>query len=230
MHKPKFEIVLVDADETIFDFQKAEYTAFNMTLNSFGKNCSDDDFKVYSDINLKCWKELEKGTISRETLKVKRFDMWFEYMGIELDSKEFNDRYAPNLGKCGFLIPGAYEFLENLSKICNVYIITNGLVASQTGRFNASTIKPFIKKLYISEAIGFSKPKKEFFDFCIDDIGDCDRSKYIVLGDSLTSDMQGGRNASIVTCRYSRNGEMTRSPLCDYEIDCYEDFFKILYT
>lgn len=228
MSKPKFEIVLMDADETIFDFKKAEYTAFKMTLNSFGKDCTDEEYKLYSEINLKCWKELEKGIIDRETLKVKRFDMWFSLMNIRLDSKAFNGQYAPNLGKCGFLIDGAEEFVKKLSQICDIYIVTNGLISSQTGRFNASTIKPYIRKMYISEAIGYAKPDKEFFDYCINDIGERDKSKYIVLGDSLTSDMQGGKNAGLATCRFSRDGEITQSPLCDFEITDYDSFFEIL--
>lgn len=228
MNKPRFDIVLADADETLFDFIKAEYTAFKMTLNFFGEDCTDEDVKTYSDINLRHWKELEKGTIDRETLKVSRFKEWFTLMGINLDPKAFNEMYAENLGKCGILIDGAEEFVKKLSSMCDIYIITNGLIKSQTGRFNASTIKPYIKKLFISEEIGYSKPRKEFFDYCINDIGVSDKSRYIVFGDSLTSDMQGGRNAGITTCRFSRNGEITNSPLCDYEITSYDDFFKIL--
>jgi len=229
LNNPKFKIVLADADETIFDFQKSEYVAFKMTLNSFGKDCNDQEFKVYSDINARLWKELEKGTLSREELKVKRFEQWFSLMGYSLDANAFNERYAPNLGKCGYLIDGAEDFLKKLSTLCEVYIITNGLVSSQTGRFNNSTVKPYIKKLYISEAIGFSKPQKEFFNYCINDIGEFDRSKYIVLGDSLTSDMQGGKNSGLATCRFSRDKSLSSSPLCDYEITDYDSFFEILF-
>lgn len=104
MSKLKYEIVLVDADETIFDFMKAEHAAFKKTLNHFGLDCSDEYVKVYSKINLKHWKELERGNIDRETLKVKCFEEWFNYMGLDLDAKAFNDFYAPSLGEFGFLI------------------------------------------------------------------------------------------------------------------------------
>ncbi len=228
MSKPVFPIVLADGDDTIFDFRKAEYHAFKKTLNHFGKDCTDEEVELYSEINLKHWKALEKGTIDRETLKVHRFDEWFSLMGFTLDSKAFNEMYAPSLGDYSFLIDGAEEFLKKLSEICSVYIITNGLTVSQTRRFKGSTIQSYIKKLYISESIGYSKPDKRFFDYCIDDIGDQDRSKYIVLGDSLTSDMQGGKNAGIVTCRYSRDGDITHSPLCDFEITDYSEFFRII--
>lgn len=225
MSKPGFRIVLMDADDTIFNFKKAEYHAFKKTLNHFGKDCTDEDVDVYNKINIKYWKLLEKGFIDRDALKVGRFEEWFKYMGFSLDAKAFNEIYAPSLGDYCFLFDGAEEFLKRLSTICDVYIVTNGLTVTQTRRFKQSSVMPYIKKLYISESIGFSKPSKEFFDHCIDDIGEPDRSKYIIIGDSLTSDMQGGRNANIATCRYAHDGIVSESPLCDYEITDYNEFF-----
>ena len=228
MNKSGFKIVLVDADDTIFDFKKAEYHAFKKTLNHFGKDCSDNDVEVYNRINIEHWKALEKGLIDREALKVSRFEEWFKYMGFSLDAKAFNEIYAPSLGDYWFLIDGAEEFLKKLSAVCDVYIVTNGLTITQTRRFEQSPILPYVKKLYISESIGYSKPQKEFFDYCIDDIGESDRSRYIIIGDSLTSDMQGGRNAGIATCRYAFDGLITGSHLCDYEITEYSEFFDII--
>ena len=228
MNKSGFEIVLVDADDTIFDFKKAEYHAFKKTLNSFGKDCTDEEVEIYSAINIKHWKDLEKGVIDRETLKVHRFQEWFDYMGFDIDAKAFNNIYAPSLGNYSFLIDGAEEFLKKLSSICDVYIVTNGLTETQTRRFVSSSVKEFVKGIYISEAIGYSKPDKMFFDYCIDEIGESDRLKYIIIGDSLTSDMQGGKNAGIATCRFAFDGRLSFSPLCDYEITDYNEFFDII--
>lgn len=228
MNKLRFPIVLVDADDTIFDFKKAEYHAFKKTLNFFGNDCTDEAVELYSHINLKHWKELEKGTIDREYLKTHRFEEWFSLMGFNLDAKAFNAMYAPSLGDFSFLIDGAEKFLENLSKICDVYIVTNGLTVTQSRRINRSSIKPYIKNIYISESIGYSKPCKEFFDFCINDIGEADRSKYIILGDSLTSDMQGGRNAGIATCCFCGDRKISDNALCDYKIIEYNEFFDII--
>lgn len=163
MSKPKYEIVLIDADDTIFDFKKAEFSAFKKTLNTFGKDCTNAEVELYSQINSKHWKELEKGNIDRETLKYSRFEEWFSLMSLNLDSKAFNDAYTESLGHFGILIEGAEAFLKKLSSICDVYIVTNGLLKSQTGRFENSSIKQYVRKIYISEAIGYSKPAKEFF-------------------------------------------------------------------
>ncbi len=229
MNNQKFRIVLIDADDTIFDFKKAEYSAFKKTLNSFGADCTDKDVEVYSNINLSCWKELEKGTLSRNELQYKRFELWFDYMGLRLDAKAFNEIYVPSLGEFGYLIDGAEEFLRKLSNICDVYIVTNGMTITQESRFEKTIIKPYIKKLFVSESIGYSKPDKAFFDFCINEIGEADRSEYIIIGDSLSSDMQGGRNAGISTCLFSRDKKIPSHPLCDYVISDYNSFFDILY-
>ena len=228
MNNPKFSIVLIDADDTIFDFKKAEFSAFKKTLNSFGADCSDKDVEVYSEINLRCWKELEKGTLTRSDLQLKRFEQWFDYMGLKLDAKAFNDMYVPSLGEFGFLFNGAEDFLRKLSSVCDIYIVTNGMTVTQESRFNKTIIKPYIKNIFISESIGYSKPDKAFFDFCIKEIGEPDRSEYIILGDSVSSDMQGGRNAGISTCLFSKDKNISSHPLCDYIVSDYNEFFDVI--
>lgn len=228
MNKPKYPIVLLDADETVFDFKKAERSALILALSTFGRSCSEENIQQYSDINLKCWKMLESGEITRDELQVLRFEKWFKLMNIGLEPSKFNEVYVSSLGKFGYLLDGAEEFLKKLSTACDVYIVTNGLLAAQLNRFAHSPIKPYIKKIYISEAIGYSKPQKEYFEYCFTDIGESDKSRYIIIGDSLTSDMQGGRNAGIATCHFLGKSEPTHSDLCDYEISDYNDFFDIL--
>ena len=74
--------------------------------------------------------------------------------------------------------------------------------------------------MYISDALGVQKPDKAFFDIVLDDISEKDTSRILVVGDSLTSDMQGGRNAGLDTCLYDPRGRVTLPhELCDYRIE-----------
>lgn len=228
MSNLKYDIVLLDADETIFDFKLAERTALTMTAKEFGIEPTYDDVTVYSSINERLWKELELNTVTRDQLKSLRFMRWFEYLGVEADPTLFNERYANNLATAGFLFDDAEEFVKKLSALCDIYIVTNGLSKSQNGRMSRCSIKDHIKKMYVSEEIGFAKPDKQYFDFIFSDLDIKDKSKVIILGDSLSSDMQGGRNAGITTCRYVRSGEFMHSDLCDHEITEYSEFFDIL--
>ncbi len=226
----RFDIVLLDADETIFDFKKAEAHSFKLMLEQFGVEYNDDRLALYSEINLQMWKALERGEVTRERLKTLRFEKFFSQIGVsDIDCVAVNDCYLNNLSYSTFLIDGAKEFVKELHKHCKIYLATNGLTKAQTGRFSRSEIKDDFDGVYISEQIGFAKPDKAYFEFIFNDLNITDKSRVIIMGDSLTSDMQGGKNADITTCLFNRNGEFTDSALCDYQIGDYNDFFDILY-
>lgn len=228
MRKFPFEYVLLDADETIFDFIEAEKQTILKTAKEFGISATDEDAKVYSEINLFFWKELEKGSVTREELKVKRFQKWFEYLCVNTaDPYLFGASYEENLSQTGILLKGAEDFVCKLSELSSVYIVTNGLSKCQHGRMKRSPVKKYISGMFISEEIGYAKPDKRFFNAVFCKLGISDRSKVIIIGDSLTSDMQGGRNAGITTCRYLRSGIPDENPLCDYTITEYKQFFDI---
>ncbi len=225
-----FDVVLLDADETVYDFKKAEKVAVTRTLNAFGVDIDDKVITLYSKGNLRCWKALERGEITREELKGRRFQMLFEQLKKEADYEAVNALYEEKLSQCGFLLPGAMDFVKKLHEQYDVkiYMATNGLTIPQNGRFARSGLKPYVDGIYISEEVGISKPDKGYFDYIFSDLGITDKSRVIILGDSLTSDMQGGRNAGITTCCYLNGGEPTGSPLCDYEIGSYDEFFTII--
>lgn len=227
----RFDIVLLDADETVYDFRLAEKTAVGRTLSRFGVEPDDGTIAVYSEGNLWCWKALERGDITRDELKSLRFRMLFERIGAPpADYGAVNAMYEDELSYCGFMLPGATDFVKKLHGMKNVrvYLATNGLTVPQTGRYVRSGIDRWVDGIYISEQVGASKPDPAYFDYIFRDLGVTDRSRTIILGDSLTSDMQGGRNAGIATCRYLRGGVPTGSPLCDWEIAEYDEFFPIL--
>lgn len=229
--KQKYNIVLLDADETIFDFQLAEHNAFKSTIESVGVKYSDERLELYSRINLSYWKKLERGEIDRESLKRKRFEDFFKEIGTDgIDCSAINEVYLENLSNNSTLIPGAFEFVKKLHEFCRVIIITNGLIKAQEGRLDGSGLRPYVDSMYISEQIGFSKPDKQYFDYVFDKESITDLSKVIVLGDSLTSDMLGGRNAGVDTCKYNRDKKIVESDLCDYQISSYDEFFELLFS
>ena len=227
----RYDIILLDADETVYDFKLAEKTAVSRTLRAFGVEPTDEVIGIYSDGNLWCWKALERGDITRDELKPLRFKMLFERIGADpVDFAAVNAMYEDELSRCGFLLPGALDFIKKLRAVpgLRIYLATNGLTIPQTGRYARSGIAPYMDGIYISEQVGASKPDPAYFDYIFNDIGAADRSRAIIMGDSLTSDMQGGRNAGIATCCYLAGREPIHSPLCDYEIGTYDEFFDII--
>ena len=133
----------------------------------------------------------------------------FEYLKINDDPKKASYRFLTYLSKGAYLIGNTYKNLEKLSKKYDLYIITNGEPSVQYPRLEAVDIMKFFKGIYVSEEIGYSKPNKEFFAFIESDIEGFDKTKAIVIGDSLTSDIKGAINYGIDTCWFNPNNKTT---------------------
>ena len=66
----KYEVLLFDADETLFDFKKAEKYAFENSIQEFNIEYNENyHYKIYEEINKNIWLEFEKGLITQEKLK-----------------------------------------------------------------------------------------------------------------------------------------------------------------
>lgn len=226
----KFTAVFVDADETLFDFHKGEQEALKATLLTFGIEWKQQYSEIYKEENKKAWIAYECNEITRDEMKVKRFATFFDRVDLQVTTPldRVNDIYISNLSQCGYLFDGANDFLEKLKSFARVYITTNGLVKTQSNRFKVSGLDKIVNGIYISEAIGFNKPSKEYFEYIFNELNITDKSKAIILGDSITADMQGGKNAGIATCLYDPHNKVKEHSLCDYIIRNYDEFFGIL--
>ena len=225
----KYTTLLMDADDTIFDFPKCEYAALKNALEDCGYPFSDETAESFSRINAALWKQFEIGQITRSELRVKRFKEMIAqcFCGCtegRADCETAADQYVKRLAQQARFIDGAEQALEKLSERYEIYIITNGLKTVQEGRFALARLDRYIKKIYISDAMGVQKPSKEYFDAVLADLPGKDKDRILVVGDSLTSDMQGGRNAGFDTCIYDPKGKITMPhDLCDYRIDSLEE-------
>lgn len=193
----KYDILLFDADDTLFDFKACERKAFTENMEAHGVRVVPDMVECYSAFNDFCWKELERGEIEKSELVVKRYKLFLDHYKIAFDPKEINDGYEKALSEVAILLPYALKMVKRLSKKARMYIITNGLTAVQEGRFKKSPITPYFSDIFISEQLGSKKPDKLFFDLIEKKIPDFDKCRAVVIGDSLTSDIKGGNNAGI---------------------------------
>ncbi len=226
----KFTTVFVDADETLFDFHKGEQESLKATLLTLNIEWKQQYSEIYKEENKKAWIAYECNEITRDQMKVKRFATFFDRVGLQVTMplEKVNDIYISNLSQCGYLFDGANDFLKRLTLLAKVYITTNGLIKTQSNRFKISGLNKAVNGIYISEAIGCNKPAKEYFEYIFNELNITDKSKVIILGDSLTADMQGGKNAGISTCLYDPHNKVKEHSLCDYIIHNYDEFFKIL--
>lgn len=197
-----YKFILLDADDTLYDFGKAEYLSLKATLEHLGLPCSDTIISTYSAINLNLWKLYEKNLIEKETIKTQRFAELFEHLGVDADAYTASEVYRGHLETKSLLLPYAEEVCEELSKHFVLAILTNGVATTQRNRFKLSAIKQHITHLVISEELGTAKPNKAFFDAALDIIG-CAPGDALMVGDSLSSDIQGAINAGIDCCWFN---------------------------
>ena len=212
-------IVLLDLDNTILNFNKAEHHALGMALRTQGLPFSDEIAALYHEINNRHWEMLEDGILARDQVLVKRYEALFRAIGLHGDAKKTQALYEDFLSEGYWFIPGAEEMLRTLSGKYRLFICSNGTQRVQDGRIRSAGIAPFFEKIFISEHMDGNKPEARFFDQCFREIPGFDRSRAIILGDSLTSDIRGGVNAGILSCWFNPQGrENTGSVRPDYEI------------
>ncbi|MGG7078679.1 YjjG family noncanonical pyrimidine nucleotidase [Clostridium sardiniense] len=226
----KYEVLLFDIDETLFDFKKGENFAFLKCVDDF--NLSEDKeacIKLYREINTLIWQEFEKGLITSKDLKVDRFRRLIKALNIERDAEEISNTYMRYLGMSTFLFDGVEELINELSKDYRLAIVTNGLKETQTNRINKSTIGKYFDAVIISDGIGIAKPDARIFEYALDRINYKDKSKVLMIGDSLTADIKGGINAEIDTCLYNPDKKVNDTDIKPtYEIHKLEDLKNIL--
>ncbi len=211
--------IFLDVDDTILDFHKAESAAIRRTLETLGIDPAPETTALYSRINAQQWELLEEGRLTRPQVLTRRFDLLFGELGIERSSCEAQKTYERLLSQGHWFMPGAEALLETLFGRYDLYIVSNGTGTVQDGRIASAGIARYFRDIFISERIGFDKPRREFFDACFARIPDFDRSRAIIVGDSLTSDIRGGINAGILTCWYNPRGKQRREDIVpDLEI------------
>ena len=214
------EFLLLDLDDTILDFHKAERIAIAKTFRDFGVDPTEEVLHRYHLINKSCWERLETGEWTREQVLVNRFDMLFAEVGVQADATACARAYEKNLSIGHYFLPGALEAVEALSKKYRLFLVSNGTASVQKGRMTSANLYPYFEKVFVSQEVGYNKPAREYFDKVFDLIPGFDPKKAIIVGDSLTSDILGGINAGIATCWVNPNHLPKREDIpADYEIE-----------
>lgn len=228
----KYTTLLFDADETLLDFKRDETAAICGILEDCCLEKSEKNIATYKEINQQLWKNIEKGEIDKETLKKVRFSIFFEKIGYASKEDPFkvNERYLSYLAKGGSLLPGAKELLIELRDSgYQMYIVTNGIEKTQRQRLTKAGVLPFFKDIFVSETIGYQKPRQEYFSYVLSHINESDISKVLLVGDSLSSDIAGAVNAGI-PCAWLRHDKSAtpKDKTPDYIIDSISQVKLIL--
>lgn len=222
--KGEYDIILLDVDGTLLDFQRAERLGMKVVLEHYGFEATDRRLELYHEINEAFWAAFERGEVTKDRLVQERFEVFFGKLGKHVDGHEAEGLYRGQLDQAAFPIQGAMDLCTYLSRRYDLYVVTNGTSSTQYKRLAASGLDCFMKDIFVSEDAGSQKPQKEYFDYCFSRIPGARPGRMLLVGDSLQSDIKGGNEAGTDTCWYNPLGRPGSPDIrADYEIRSLEE-------
>lgn len=199
----RYSTFLIDFDHTLFDSDGSEHTAFAQAMSVAGVERVRAHAEMFRRINLEMWREVERGLMSPQQVKLRRFERLVEEAALDADAREMAEAYVVGLANNGELYPGALEVLNTLAGNASLALVTNGLSEVQRVRIQRTGILPYFDAVVISAEVGTAKPAHEIFDITFDQLGAPRKETAVMVGDNLVSDIRGGATYGISTCWYN---------------------------
>lgn len=227
----RYKYLLWDIDGTILNFLAAERNAIKALFIRFRLGeCTDEMVDIYSAINVQYWQALERGEIQKKQMLVERFREFFVSIKVDPQVAEtFNEAYQIALGDTIVFNDNAPELLEELKQKYVLIAVTNGTKTAQSNKLDRSGLCRLFDYVFISEDVGAEKPDKAFFDYVFEHAGIRDKSEAVIIGDSITSDIQGGVRSGIDTCWYNPHHDDNRLNMpVTYEIESLPEVLRFL--
>jgi YjjG family noncanonical pyrimidine nucleotidase len=202
----KYSWLLFDADGTLFDYDRAERAALERSFSRFGLEFREPYLALYRQFNGRLWSDFEKGIVSQQLIRTRRFELLFDAIGQNCDLNAFGEQYLVYLSEGTDLIGGAERVVKALHGKIGLLVITNGIPEVQRPRFDRSAIREYFADIVISGEVGAAKPSAQIFDAAFEIMDNPDKEQVLIVGDSLTSDIAGGSNYGIDTCWFNPEG------------------------
>jgi 2-haloacid dehalogenase len=198
-----YSTILIDLDHTLFDSDSSESAALRQAMNIAGITETDGYTADFRRINLGLWAMVERGEMTPQQVRTLRFEKLLQETGLDADPQAMAEAYVLGLGASGDLYSGALDVLEHLSRYASLALLTNGLSEVQRTRVERTGIAEYFDSIVISAEVGVAKPHTEIFDIAFGQLGSPSKETALMVGDSLSSDIQGGTNYGIATCWYN---------------------------
>ncbi|MCU9613250.1 YjjG family noncanonical pyrimidine nucleotidase [Caldibacillus lycopersici] len=227
----KYKALLFDVDNTLLDFNAAEQVALKLLFEGENLQLTPEVEAQYKKINSGLWKSFEEGKIDQDEVVNTRFSKFFKEYGKEVDGVLFETNYRSFLSEGSQLMEGALELINKLHAEYDLYIVTNGVAETQYKRLKKAGLDSLFKGVFISQEVGYQKPRKEFFDHVLANIPNVSTNQLLIIGDSLSADIKGGNMAGIDTCWFNPERKQNSTDIePTYEIHKLTDLYPILET
>lgn len=221
----KYQWVLFDADETLFSFNS--YLGLKAMLVRYGIDFSERDYQDFQAINKPLWVAYQNNEITAQDIQTRRFAKLSAQTGVE--PLRLNQELMAEMALVSQPLDGVIEILNALYGKVKMGIITNGFTELQQKRLDNTQTSHFFDIVVISEQIGAAKPDRQVFDYAFALMDEFDRTKVLMVGDTLASDILGGNNSGIDTCWLNTfNLENDTNIKPTYEINAINQLIEIV--
>lgn len=221
----RYNWVLFDADETLFSFNS--YLGLTSMLKRYGIDFSREDYDAFQAVNKLLWVAYQNNEITAQDIQMRRFAKLSEQTGV--DQIRLNQELMAEMAKVSKPLDGVMEMLEALHPKVKMGIITNGFTELQQQRLQNTQTEKFFDIVVVSEQIGVAKPDRKVFDYAFSQMDDLDKTKILMVGDTLASDILGGYNSGIDTCWFNHaNLENDTKIQPTYEIKDIRELVRIV--
>jgi len=226
----KYTTLLFDADNTLFDFDAAEAGSLRAVCDSLGVAMDRQIYNLYHHINKKCWSDFENGKLPQEQIQITRFSRFLKRLESDADPVAIGELYLLGLSKSKTLIEGTVKMLDRLKAMdLELVVITNGLKQVQRAHFKHTGLTDYFSEIIVSDEIGVSKPHQAFFDYTFKKIKQQDKTKVLIVGDGLSSDIKGGMKYGVDTLWFNKRGiNLPKGFKPTYKMKRLEEIFGIL--
>lgn len=199
----KYQWILFDADETLFSFYS--FDGLKAVLARYEIAFTELDYADFQAVNQPLWVAYQNNEISAETLQRTRFEKLAAQTGQ--DPLVLNQQLMEEMAWVSKPLVNTVEMLQALHGKAKMGIITNGFKALQQKRLDNTQTGQFFELVVVSEDVGVAKPDPKIFEYAFSLMGEFDRSRVLMVGDTLASDILGAQNVGIDSCWFNPHGK-----------------------
>ena len=224
MQLKNYRILIFDLDDTLIDNLENVRHAFTKMIETQNEDYNDNDFKRWYKLDKQFWKNWQDGLIelpekfknetgkkSDEFLDWLRAQRVLLYYNNKISLKEaidLNNIYMNALTENGVAIDGAYETLKYLfNKGYYIIIATNGPKIATRDKLLKIKCIDFVNEILSADMFGYMKPNKEFFEGIEKTLNNYNVNEYLMIGDSLKSDVEFASICNLDSCWFNKNNE-----------------------
>lgn len=219
--------VLIDIDDTIFDFEKCSKNSFLKTLEKFNLKFKEEDFSYFNKVNDILWTKQKLGEINIKEVFIKRDYLMVKYFNLDIEKGLFNDLFVKFLYDEIEIVDGIEDLLLYLSDKYKIFTASNGIYEMQENRLKKSNLDKYFDKIFVSDEIGYEKPDKKFFQKIMD-LTKFSNDDLIMIGDSIKSDIIGAKNSKIKSIYFNKEDKKISDKNFTYQVKNLSEIKKIL--